>query len=91
MPVLGFPEKISRATDFQVFHGNSETASQIASVFGLEKRDATASSFAGNIVEVMNTMYLGKNGHIAIGCNDVDRACAYLANKGITFWKKLAK
>ena len=63
----------------------SETASQIASVFGLEKRDATASSFAGNIVEVMNTMYLGKNGHIAIGCNDVDRACSYLASKGISF------
>lgn len=69
----------------------SETASEIASVFGLDKRDTDISSFAGNMVETMNTMYLGKHGHIAVGCNDLQRACAYLASKGISFLEETRK
>ena len=33
----------------------------------------------------MATPYLGKNGHIAIGCNFPDRARAYLERLGVEF------
>jgi len=51
--------------------------------FGFEKKDGESSVFAGTCIEAMKTPYLGKNGHIAIGTNDIDRAMAYLSILGI--------
>jgi 2-dehydro-3-deoxyphosphogluconate aldolase/(4S)-4-hydroxy-2-oxoglutarate aldolase len=39
----------------------------------------------------MKSPYLGKNGHIAIGANNVLRAVAYLERRGIAFNRDSAK
>lgn len=41
--------------------------------------------FAGKEIELMYTPYLGKNGHIAIGVNSLERAMAYFTRLGIRF------
>ena len=50
--------------------------------FGFAAKQGNSSNFAGSGIEVMKSMYLGKNGHIAIKTNSVSRAIAYLAKKG---------
>ncbi|MDR1732340.1 MAG: bifunctional 4-hydroxy-2-oxoglutarate aldolase/2-dehydro-3-deoxy-phosphogluconate aldolase [Synergistaceae bacterium] len=52
-------------------------------LFGFAVKQGNSSHFAGIGFEFMKTMYLGKNGHIAIATLSVDRAVAYLATKGI--------
>ena len=52
-----------------------------------EEADAVAQRF----VEVMKTNYLGKNGHIAVATNDIEKAKAYLAVQGIEFDEESAK
>lgn len=68
---------------------NPEEAEKVAktfcSLFGFEYKPGNSSIFTGTGVEVMKTPYLGKLGHIAIACNDVDRAIAYFEARGIGF------
>lgn len=65
---------------------NAQQASQIAgmfsAMFGLEHKEGNSSIFAGRIIEVMKTPFLGKNGHIAIGTNYIERAVAYMQTHG---------
>ncbi len=65
---------------------NADQASQIARMFslmfGLEYKEGNSSIFAGRIVEVMKKLSLGKNGHIAIGTNSMERAVAYMQSRG---------
>lgn len=49
-----------------------------ADMFGFEKKAGSSSIFAGTYIEAMKTPYLGSKGHIAIGCNNIERAVAYL-------------
>ena len=37
------------------------------------------------------TPYLGKNGHVAVICNNVDRAVAYFKGRGIKFNEESAR
>ena len=60
-------------------------AEQLHNLFGFEQDLRSASVFAGGQIELMNSNGRGKNGHIAIACNNVDRAVAYLKTKGIKF------
>ena len=54
-------------------------------MFGFKVKEGNSSLFAGKYVEVMKEPYLGKNGHIAIATNSVERAVAYFENKGFAF------
>ena len=49
------------------------------------------SIFAGSYIEVMRFPYLGKNGHIAIFTNFIERAVAYLERNSIKINKETTK
>ncbi len=66
-------------------------AERFASLFGFDKKAGNSSVFAGSAVEVMNTPYLGKKGHIAISTNNIDRAVNYLKFIGAKFNEDSAK
>ena len=52
--------------------------------FGLPLKEGHSSNFASGAFEVMNEPCLGKNGHIAIRTNSIDRAVADLKSKGFS-------
>lgn len=61
------------------------TANAFASLFGFEKNEAAGSYFCGEGVEVMKSQGKGTMGHIAVGCNSVDRAVYHLSSQGVEF------
>jgi len=61
------------------------TAEAFCSLFGLELKSGNGSDFAGTLVECMKAPGHGKNGHIAIGTNNVDRAVYHLKLQGVEF------
>ena len=81
----------SAALGFEVAHiglncEDAEVASTVCEklneAFALTVKDGNSSMFASGGIEVMKSMYLGKNGHIAIRTNSVPLAIAELAKKG---------
>lgn len=67
-------------------------ANRFAFVFGMPAKAGSSSIFAGTALEVMKEPYLGKNGHIAIRTNYIDRAVNYLENVlGVEFNLESAK
>ena len=87
-------EAVRTMLGFELMHvgvnaENEESAAGIAklfcTVFGFEYKAGNSSIFAGKAVEVMKTPYLGKNGHIAIGTNSIERAVNYLESQGVAF------
>ncbi len=54
-------------------------------LFDLDYRPGNSSVFAGKAVECMKKPGRGRNGHIAIGTNSVDRAVYHLGRKGVEF------
>jgi 2-dehydro-3-deoxyphosphogluconate aldolase/(4S)-4-hydroxy-2-oxoglutarate aldolase len=66
---------------------NAEEAEKISrkfsNIFDFPYRPGNSSIFAGDAVEVMKTPFLGKNGHIAILTNSMERAIAYLNACGV--------
>ena len=55
-----------------------KAAARFSFIFGMPAKDGNSSVFAGSAVEVMKSPYLGKNGHIAIRTNYIERAINYL-------------
>jgi 2-dehydro-3-deoxyphosphogluconate aldolase/(4S)-4-hydroxy-2-oxoglutarate aldolase len=87
-------EAVAKILDFSMVHvginaANENEALQAArlfeTLFGFIPKAGTSSIFSGEGIEIMNSPYLGKNGHIAIGTNSLKRAIAYLERKGFTF------
>ena len=81
----------SAALGFEVAHVgvNCEDADaslaickKIDEAFGLGIKKGNSSNFASSGIEVMKSMYLGKNGHIAIRTNSVPLAVAELEKNG---------
>ena len=69
-----------------------KAANRFSFIFGMPAKAGNSSIFAGTAVEVMKTPYLGKNGHIAIRTNYIDRAVNYLENVlGVEFDAESAK
>ena len=68
-----------------------KAAKMFEALFGFAVKPGNSSIFADKYVEVMKTPYLGKNGHIAIAANSVDRAVAYLERQGFAFNPDTAK
>ena len=60
-------------------------AKKYSALFNLEYKPGNSSIFAGKDIECLKKPFLGKNGHICIGTNDVERAIYSLANKGVEF------
>ncbi|MGM9520988.1 MAG: VOC family protein [Oscillospiraceae bacterium] len=76
---------------------NADTAQALAdrlcAIFGWAAKPGTSSVFAGKGIEIMKGPYLGKNGHIAVGTNDIMAAMELLKTRGVEFdddTKKLA-
>lgn len=66
--------------------GNADkSADKFNKLFGFTKNTGSSSIFAGKGIEIMKTPYLGKNGHIAIGTNFIDRAVYHLSKQGFEF------
>ena len=59
--------------------------------FGFGVKAGGGSNFAGSVVEVMKSPYLGKNGHIAIRTNSIPRAAAELEKHGFKLDASTAK
>ena len=90
----------SAALGFEVAHigVNCEDAAAASAVceklneaFDLPVKDGSSSMFASSGIEVMKTMFKGKNGHIAIRTNSVELAAAELAKKGFAYDESSAK
>jgi 2-dehydro-3-deoxyphosphogluconate aldolase/(4S)-4-hydroxy-2-oxoglutarate aldolase len=84
-------EAVRTTMGFELAHIgiNAETESDALGIaelfcaaFGLEVKNGNSSVFAGTAVEVMKSPYKGRLGHIAMKCNSIPRAAAYLAGKG---------
>ena len=75
---------------------NAEEAEKAANrfgfIFGMPVKAGNSSVFAGTALEVMKAPYLGKNGHIAVRTNYIDRAVNYLSTVlGVEFDESTAK
>lgn len=68
-----------------------QTAKMLCAIFGLKYKPGNSSIFAGTAVECMKKPYLGKNGHIAIGTHNVDRAIYHLGRQGVEFSEETRK
>ena len=69
-----------------------KAANRFAFLFGMPAKVGSSSVFAGSVLEVMKEPYLGKNGHIAIRTNYIDRAVNYMETVlGVKFKEESAK
>ena len=68
-----------------------KAAALMQTMFGMTAKEGNSSVFAGTDFEFMKTPYLGKNGHIAIATNFIDRAVAYFKRNGFKFNEESAK
>ncbi|MDR0401130.1 MAG: bifunctional 4-hydroxy-2-oxoglutarate aldolase/2-dehydro-3-deoxy-phosphogluconate aldolase [Treponema sp.] len=62
-----------------------EAARLFETLFGFARRPGASSVFAGEGIEMMKSPGPGRNGHIAIGTNSLERGIAYLERKGFSF------
>lgn len=85
---------------FEVAHIGINTPDKDASMavcqalntaFGLPIKQGNSSNFASESIEVMNSRYLGGNGHIAMRTNSIPRALAELQAKGFRADESTAK
>lgn len=93
-------EARNAAMGFEVAHIgiNCENAEESLDVckklneaFSLPVKEGNSSNFASSGVEVMKSMYLGKNGHIAIRTNTIPVAIAELEKRGFVCDMETAK
>ncbi len=68
-----------------------KVAQQFGDLFSLPVKQGNSSNFAGTIAEVMKGKGPGAMGHVAIATNDIERAMAYFARKGVEFDMSSAK
>ncbi|MBO5199563.1 MAG: bifunctional 4-hydroxy-2-oxoglutarate aldolase/2-dehydro-3-deoxy-phosphogluconate aldolase [Lachnospiraceae bacterium] len=93
-------EAVNTMLGFEIKHiginaSNEEEADGIATsfekLFGFTKNVGNSSIFAGTGVEVMKTPYLGRNGHIAVQTNYIERAIYHMELQGFEFDPDTAK
>lgn len=68
-----------------------EVCGQLENAFGFAVKEGQSSNFASGAIEVMNSQYLGKCGHIAVRTNSIERAIADLEKKGYSADMETAK
>jgi 2-dehydro-3-deoxyphosphogluconate aldolase/(4S)-4-hydroxy-2-oxoglutarate aldolase len=59
------------------------SANTLSELFNFPVKEGSSSVFVGSDFEVTKKYFLGKNGHIAISTNDINRAIAYLKRNKI--------
>ena len=64
---------------------------ELEKAFNFETKKGNSSNFAASGIEVMKSMYLGKNGHIAIRTNSIPCAVAELEKRGFHIDESTAK
>ena len=64
---------------------------ELEKAFDFEVKTGNSSNFASTGVEVMKSMYLGKNGHLAIRTNKIEAAIAELEKRGFAVDMDTAK
>lgn len=69
----------------------TDVADSFSRMFGFEKKVGNSSIFAGTGLEIMKNPYLGKNGHIAVATNYINRAIYHLERRGCEFDQDTAK
>lgn len=70
---------------------SAAVCAQLEHAFGFPKKEGNSSNFAGGQIEVMKSMYLGANGHIAIRTNKIASAVAALELQGLAVDPDTAK
>ena len=84
-------EAVEKMLGFELLHvginpTENETYQEIAeafeNIFGFRKYEKSTAIFAGSYIEALKSKFLGSNGHLAIGTNNIDRAKYYLENQG---------
>ena len=64
---------------------------ELEKAFDFEVKTGNSSNFASTGVEVMKSMYLGKNGHLAVRTNKIETAIAELTKRGFAVDMDTAK
>ena len=64
---------------------------QLNKAFDFETKTGNSSTFSSSAIEVMKSMYLGKNGHIAVRTNSITVAVAELEKRGFVVDPETAK
>ena len=59
-------------------------ADELSKAFNLNLKQGNSSNLEGSMIEVMKTQFRGEKGHIAIRCNNIDRAIYYLEQRGFS-------
>lgn len=87
-------EAVATMLGFQLMHvgvnndsediASSESA-KFASLFGADVKVGNSSMFVGSLIEMMKTPGRGKNGHICVQTNYLDRAMYHLGKRGFIF------
>ncbi len=62
-----------------------QTASLLAGLFPAARKETPTVVFMGDGIEIMKKTGKGKNGHLAIACNNLDRAVFQLERRGLAF------
>lgn len=93
-------EAVKAIVGFEVAHvgintPNEEAAANVGhtlhEIFGFEVKEGNSSAFVTPRIEVMKSTLLGKNGHLAVHTNNINRAIAYLENKNFAVDKSTLK
>ena len=83
--MLGF-ELVHVGINFQNKEDADKAVRRLGFLFGLPVKEYPAGSFAGTLVEVLNTPGRGTHGHIAIRTNYIERAINYMGTVlGVAF------
>ena len=69
----------------------TQVADQMGAAFGFAAKVGASSIFASSGVEIMKSMYLGANGHLAVKTNNIALAIADLEKKGFAVDPATAK
>jgi 2-dehydro-3-deoxyphosphogluconate aldolase/(4S)-4-hydroxy-2-oxoglutarate aldolase len=86
-------EAVSKSLGFEIAHvgmniadelNSANIVEQFADLFGFSPKYGNSSNFAGDRIEVMKSIYLGKNGHLAVSTTNIARAISFLEKKGVT-------
>ena len=70
---------------------SNDVSALFANAFGMPVKEGASSNFASSGVEVMKSMYLGENGHIAVRTNSITIAIAELEKRGFAVDMETAK
>jgi 2-dehydro-3-deoxyphosphogluconate aldolase/(4S)-4-hydroxy-2-oxoglutarate aldolase len=87
-------DSVNRMFEFKLLHIglNSRDESEarekggsFAEMFNLPLIELPTAFFAGTMMEIIKTPFLGEHGHIAVSTNYIDRAMAYFERRGYAF------